>query len=243
MFKLTKAVALATFVSGLATSGYAATALVVDDFTTFLEATTTVASPSGVISSNDSGASGAIGDRVFSVEKTEGAANFAAATTSTGSGLSLSSAGSVKAIHRITYGSATALEQNLTTFVSLLFAVDFLDVVPVTFSATLTDGLGTVESKQITLSQTAPTPSTYVGQFSLSNFVTVNLADIDVIDFKFDALAGADLVVRNIEFAPVPEVSATGSLAAIASLLAMMAFLWERRRTSLGTSPNGYSAA
>ena len=30
----------------------------------------------------------------------------------------------------------------------------------------------------------------------------------------------------------VPEVSATGSLAAIASLLALMAFLWERRRVS-----------
>jgi hypothetical protein len=44
--------------------------------------------------------------------------------------------------------------------------------------------------------------------------------------------AFSDIVVVSRAVAPVPEVSATGSLAAIASLLALMAFLWERRRVS-----------
>ena len=57
-------------------------------------------------------------------------------------------------------------------------------------------------------------------------------------DIKSFTLSGGlvvidDLVIGDASLpAPVPEVSATGSLAAIASLLALMAFLWERRRVS-----------
>ncbi|AXI54127.1 hypothetical protein C1J05_06150 [Sulfitobacter sp. JL08] len=43
--------------------------------------------------------------------------------------------------------------------------------------------------------------------------------------FDLDAVGGVNYVV-----AAVPEVSAAGALAALGSLLAMMAFLWERRR-------------
>ncbi|AXI54124.1 hypothetical protein C1J05_06135 [Sulfitobacter sp. JL08] len=48
--------------------------------------------------------------------------------------------------------------------------------------------------------------------------------------FDLDAVGGVNYTLAS-ELVSVPEVSATGALGAFGSLLALMAFLWERRRT------------
>ena len=58
------------------------------------------------------------------------------------------------------------------------------------------------------------------------------LSDVDPIGLGTAGLSTFSLTYKMNDITPVPEVSATGSLAAIASLLALMAFLWERRRVS-----------
>ena len=68
-----------------------------------------------------------------------------------------------------------------------------------------------------------------------SVYANTDYTTLGVTAGRYEYSWAADSVILNINPIPpsaVPEVSATGSLAAIASLLALMAFLWERRRVS-----------
>lgn len=71
------------------------------------------------------------------------------------------------------------------------------------------------------------------GVYSVSLGSDVITAINSVSQFQFSTSGGGDGLVYDyfqLSVTSVPEVSTTGALAAIGSLLAMMAFLWERRR-------------
>jgi hypothetical protein len=80
---------------------------------------------------------------------------------------------------------------------------------------------------------------THTFQYPFSNQLSVTagaIYSVSLSGFYFASPGnGGQAVYDDLSFTTpaleaVPEVSATGSLAAIASLLALMAFLWERRR-------------
>lgn len=179
-----------------------AASLLVDDFSTFQDATVGGA-PGDMAVSYDPAPAGAIGDRRLSVTKVTGAFGLSASTKSVPDvGLSLSSDGGVHALHSVKYGALVPLGLDVSMFNVISFSVDFLDLAGVTFGATLTDAMGS-ETDLISLDSTAP-PG-YVRTFNLANFTMVDLSDIQMIEFTFDGLQGADLIVRDISFeVPVP---------------------------------------